>query len=49
MILSSARISIAATKDEYRAASITGLREQVSLGRAKVMVKKVMAGTMDAF
>lgn len=39
--------SQAATKDEYRAASITGLREQISFGRAKSMVKKVMAGTKD--
>lgn len=47
MILASARISPAATKDEYRAASINGLREQISFGRAKGMVRKVMAGTKD--
>lgn len=33
----------AATKDEYRAASVDGLREEKSFGRAKVMVAKVLA------
>ena len=37
----------AATKAEYRAASVAGLREAVSFGRAKGMVRKVLDGTKD--
>ena len=37
----------AATKDEYRAASIKGLHETVSFGRAKGAVKNVLAGSKD--
>jgi hypothetical protein len=37
----------AATKDEYRAASVNGLRDTVSFGRAKGMVKSVLAGSKD--
>ena len=37
----------AATKAEYRAATVAGLREAVSFGRAKGMVRKVLDGTKD--
>jgi len=37
----------AATKDEYRAATVNGLRETVSFGRAKSTVKKVLAGSKE--
>jgi hypothetical protein len=37
----------AATKDEYRAASVNGLRDTISFGRAKGAVKKVLAGSKD--
>jgi hypothetical protein len=35
----------AATKAEYSAATVNGLREEVSFGRAKVAVKKVLDGS----
>ena len=37
----------AATKAEYRAASVAGMREAISFGRAKVMVRKVLDGAKD--
>jgi hypothetical protein len=39
--------SFAATKDEYRAASVAGFRESISFGRSKVMVRKVLDGAKD--
>lgn len=39
--------TFAATKAEYQSASIDGLREQISFGRAQSMVKKVMTGTNE--
>jgi hypothetical protein len=39
--------NFAATKDEYRAASVAGLREVISFGRAKGMVRKVLDGAKD--
>ena len=33
----------AATKDDYRAATVGGLRETISFGRAKGTVRKVLA------
>jgi hypothetical protein len=39
--------SFAATKDEYRAASVSGLRKATSFSRAKSMVRKVLDGTKD--
>lgn len=42
-----APLSTAATKDEYRTASINGLREAVSFGRAKGIVKTVLASPGD--
>lgn len=40
-------LASSATKDEYRAASIKGLRDTVSFGRAKGAVKHVMEGAGD--
>ena len=37
----------AVTKEEYRAASINGVRESGNFGRAKNMVRAVLAGTKD--
>ncbi|MEI7729620.1 MAG: hypothetical protein WCO56_08600 [Verrucomicrobiota bacterium] len=37
----------AATKDEYRAATVNGMRETVSFGRAKSTTKKVLTSTKD--
>ena len=37
----------AATKDEYRAASISGLRGTLAFGRAKSAVKQVLEGSKD--
>ena len=37
----------AATKEEYRAASVNGVRESGSFGRAKNMVRMVLAGKPD--
>lgn len=37
----------AATKAEYQAASVAGLREAISFGRAKGMVRKVLGDTKD--
>ena len=39
--------SFAATKDEYRAASVSGMRKDISFSRAKSMVRKVFDGTKD--
>ena len=39
--------SFAATKDEYRAASVSGLRKATSFSRAKSMVRKVLGDTKD--
>lgn len=38
----------AATKEEYRAASVNGVRESGSFGRAKNMVRLVLAGKSDS-
>ena len=43
--LSLGSLAGAATREEYRAASIGGLRELISFGRAQGMVKQVLAGT----
>lgn len=40
-------LSQAATRQEYSAATIDGLREQKSFGRAKGMVSKVLGGSKD--
>jgi hypothetical protein len=40
-------LATAATKDEYRAASVNGLRDTISFGRAKGAVKNVLAGSKD--
>jgi 3-deoxy-D-manno-octulosonate 8-phosphate phosphatase KdsC-like HAD superfamily phosphatase len=37
----------ASTKDEYRAATMNGLRTTISFGRAKSAVKNVLAGSKD--
>ena len=42
-----APLTRAATKAEYRAASVAGMREAISFGRAKVMVSKVLEGAKD--
>jgi hypothetical protein len=46
-LLCTATSNFAATKDEYRAASVAGLREVISFGRAKGMVRKVLDGAKD--
>ena len=42
-----APLTWAATKEEYRAASVKGLREVRSFGRAQGMVRKVLEGAKD--
>ena len=37
----------AATKAKYRAATVAGMRESISFGRAKVMVRRVLDGAKD--
>ena len=46
-LLCAASSNFAATKDEYRAASVTGLREVNSFSRANSMVRRVLEGAKD--
>lgn len=46
-LLCAASSNFAATKDEYRTASVTGLREVNSFSRANSMVRRVLEGAKD--